>query len=77
MTHAADPQVIAKLEDETGDRSVDIVRYDDETFGFVEYRRDPQGNHGWHPLPKSPDDRYPSEFAAYNAAIRSVPWLID
>jgi len=72
------PVVVASLEDDTGDRCVDILRHEDGAFyTYAECRRDPEDTHGWRRLAEAEGDRYPSEFAAYNAALRAVAWLID
>ena len=71
------PRVVASLEDDTGDRCVDIIKHPDGSFSFAECRRDPEDNHGWRRLSESDGERYPTEFAAYSAALKSAPWLID
>lgn len=77
MSDAEKPVVVASLEDDTGDRCVDIIRHPDGQHTFVECRRDPEDSHGWRRLSEAEGERYATEFAAYRAAIKAVPWLID
>ena len=71
------PVVVASLEDDTGDRCVDIIRHADGHFTYAECRRDPEDSHGWRRLSAADGPSFSSEFAAYNAALRDVDWLID
>ena len=71
------PLVVASLEDDTGDRCVDIIKSPDGSYTFAECRRDPEDSHGWRRLSEAPGDSFPTEFAAYNAALKAAPWLID
>ena len=71
------PVVVASLEDDTGDRCVDILRHSDGSYTYAECRRDPEDSHGWRRLSEAEGDRFATEFAAYNAALRDVPWLIN
>lgn len=73
----AKPLVVASLEDDTGDRCVDIVKHSDAHFTYVECRRDPEDNHGWRKLSEAEGRAYPTEFAAYSAAMRDIDWLLD
>jgi len=43
-------RVIASFNNPAGDHCVDIFVRDDGTFGFEEYRRDPEDMRGWFPL---------------------------
>jgi hypothetical protein len=77
MNEDAKPVVVASLEDDTGDRCVDIIRHGDGQYTFHECRRDPEDNHGWRRLSEAEGERYASEFAAYQAALKAAPWLLD
>ena len=70
------PLVVASLEDDTGDRCVDIIKRPDGQFTYAECRRDPEDSHGWRRLSEAEGPLFPSEFAAYNAATRAVLWLM-
>lgn len=74
---AAKPKVVASLEDDTGDRCVDVIAHPDGQFSYAECRRDPEDNHGWRRLSQGEGKRYPSQYAAYAAALREVEWLMD
>jgi hypothetical protein len=43
-------RVVASFNSPAGDHCVDIFLRDDGTFGFEEYRRDPEDMRGWFPL---------------------------
>lgn len=40
-------RVVRSLHNDEVDRCVDIVKNEDSTFGFKEFRRDPEGRGGW------------------------------
>lgn len=69
------PRVIVSLEDPTGDRCVDILRYGEARFAFRECRRDPEDNHGWRHLSQGQPPFYPSYEQAFKAARKTVGWL--
>ena len=77
MSDDMTPEVVATLEDDTGDRAVDILRHDDGHYTFVEIARDPDETVGWHRVTEDDPKRYPSEYAAYSAALKQTPWLLD
>ncbi|WP_296418428.1 hypothetical protein [Pseudooctadecabacter sp.] len=74
---APKPLVVASLEDDTGDRCVDIIQRGDADFTYAECRRDPEDSHGWRRLSAADGPSFKTQFAAYSAAIRDIPWLID
>ncbi|MEL6959308.1 MAG: hypothetical protein AAGL89_10200 [Pseudomonadota bacterium] len=77
MTSPAKPAVVASLEDDTGERCVDILRHPDGHFTYAECRRDPEDSHGWRRLSNAEGPTFHTEFAAYNAALKDIGWLID
>ena len=54
---------------------VDIFRRTDGTFGFQQYRRDPESNEGWFPLGSTADYRFDTIDEAVERASRAVVWL--
>lgn len=58
-----------------GDRCVDIFSRPDGTFGFEEFRRDPEDMGAWTPLHYYSDQQYSSASEASDAARRSLPWF--
>lgn len=67
------PVVVRSINDDTGQRCVDVLR-DGDAFGFVECRRDPEDAHGWRrlgPLRAGFD----SHEAALKAARADIGWL--
>ena len=57
------------------DRCVDIFARPDGTFGFEEFRRDPEDMGAWTPVAYYSERVYPSEADALVAACDAVPWL--
>jgi hypothetical protein len=47
----------------------------DGTFGFEEFRRDPEDMGAWTPTSYFSSGQYATELAATDAARRAVPWL--
>ncbi|MDE3064373.1 MAG: hypothetical protein KGJ36_01730 [Acidobacteriota bacterium] len=69
--------VLASYQTLGADRCVDVFRRVDATFGFEEYRRDPEDQAGWFPVGSYAGREYPTEDAALSAARRVVGWLAD
>lgn len=69
------PLVLTSLEDETGDRCVDIIRQVDGRFTYRECRRDPEDGHGWRYLSEADPPSFENEAAARKAASDHVGWL--
>jgi hypothetical protein len=63
------------IEHEDGLRCVDIVALPDGSFGFREYRRDPEDRGGWSLVADFLDRRHETIQAALDAAASVVPWL--
>src|SRR5204862_8045041 len=56
-------------------RCVDIFSRPDGTFGFEEFRRDPEDMGAWTPVSYYSSREYPTADAARAAARQAVPWL--
>jgi hypothetical protein len=56
-------------------RCVDIFRRPDGSFGFEEYRRDPEDNRGWFPVGFFADHRFGNATDALQEARRRIQWL--
>ncbi len=69
--------VFASVENREHDRCVDFFSRPDDTFGFEEFRRDPEDRGNWTPVQYFSGAAFPAADAAYNAAERAVPWLAD
>lgn len=67
--------VITSLEDADGFRCVDIIAHSDGTFGFKEFRRDPEDGGRWTLVNDFTGIRYASQAEALDAAAASVAWL--
>jgi hypothetical protein len=58
-----------------GNRCVDIFSRPNGTFGFEEFRKDPEDMGAWTPISYFSGREYPSEGDAVDAAQRALPWL--
>lgn len=66
---------MASLEDPSGARCVDILRYRDGGWSWVECRRDPEDSHGWRRLTTDLPGPFADRDAAFAAACQAVGWL--
>jgi hypothetical protein len=67
-------KVLASLENSYGDYCVDIFQRADGSFGFEEYRRDPEDGE-WRCLHRYSSHLFTSEKEAVTQAKAHVPWL--
>lgn len=77
MSTRLDPSwtVLESVENGQHDRCVDLFRRPDGSFGFEEFRRDPEDGGRWTPVSWYLDGRYASREAAWASAAAAVPWL--
>jgi len=68
-------KVTRSIETPDGTRCVDLFRRPDASFGFEEYRRDPEDTSGWFPIGYHGEATFPTEAAALAEARRRVAWL--
>ena len=68
-------RVLASPSTASVDRCVDIFVRPDATFGFEEFRRDPEDGGTWTPVAYFSERQYSSKEAAVAAARENVPWL--
>jgi hypothetical protein len=69
--------VVTSLHNDEVDRCVDIVRRPDGTFGFQEFRKDPEDSGGWTLVSYNPQGAYATVEEAIGAARAVVAWLRD
>ena len=69
------PLVLNSIETDDGLRCVDIFQRGDRSFGFEEYRRDPEDGRGWSMVGGFGGQRYETQDQALDSAIACVPWL--
>ena len=69
--------VYASIENFEHDRCVDLFSRRDATYGFEEFRRDPEDGGEWTPVQFYAATVYPSSDDALKAAERSVRWLAE
>lgn len=67
--------VLASINNDDGSRCVDIVRRADGTFGFEEYRRDPEDQGRWSHAGNFGARIYATRDAAEAAARTAIAWL--
>jgi hypothetical protein len=70
-------KVLASPSTATADRCVDIFLRPDGTFGFEEFRRDPEDRGLWTPVAYYSAQEYETEAEALAAARSRVVWLGD
>jgi len=69
--------VFTSIENPQHDRCVDLFRRPDGSYGFEEFRRDPEDAGGWTPVRYFSSAVHASAGAAFDAAARAVVWLAD
>lgn len=67
--------ILASHQTFEADRCVDIFSRPNGTFGFEEFRRDPEDMGAWTPIGYFSGHEYPTEADALGAAYRIVQWL--
>jgi hypothetical protein len=79
MSSRLDPSwmVVASPSTPNADRCVDIFSRPDGTFGFEEFRRDPEDMGTWTPVAYYSEREYETVEDAVAAARHSVRWLGD
>jgi hypothetical protein len=77
MSARLDPSwtVVASPSTPAVDRCVDIFRRPDGTFGFEEFRRDPEDMGSWTPIAYYSGRKFANEAEAIAAARDAVAWL--
>jgi hypothetical protein len=56
-------------------RCVDVFKRSDGSFGFQEFRRDPEDNRGWYPIGGGSNQRFLSAADALVNAKARIHWL--
>ncbi len=67
--------VLASLENDTHDRCVDLFLRPDGTYGFEEFRRDPEDAGAWTPVRFYVAKSFATRDEAMAAARHAVAWL--
>ncbi len=67
--------VLDSIDTRDGIRCVDLFLRPDGTFGFEEFRRDPEDRGEWTPVQYFSGAAYASKDDALGAAVSAVPWL--
>ena len=69
-------RVHRSIESEDGTRCVDFFVRPDGTFGFEEFRRDPEDRGDWTPVAYYSAIAHPTEDAAIERAQAHIVWLL-
>lgn len=75
MAHA--DKVVRSVNEAGGTLCVDIFLRPDGSYGFEEYRRDPEDGRGWFAIGGHGAAVFASAEAAFAAAQKAVIWLED
>ena len=67
--------VFNSIENFEGNRCVDLFLRPDGSYGFEEFRRDPEDAGSWTPMQYRSNTSYASKDEALAAAISAVAWL--
>lgn len=70
-------RIVASFNSSTGDHCVDIFVREDGTFGFEEYRRDPEDMRGWFSLHRYSNQIFTTEQDALAKARAAVVWMLE
>jgi len=73
----ASTKVLTSIENSEGDHCVDVFVRPDGTFGFEEYRRDPEDGEGWFPLHRYSHQVFATGEDALARAQSRVEWMVD
>lgn len=71
------PVVLSSIETPEGNRCVDIFERENGTFGFEEWRRDPESASGWFAVGHYADLVFGTREDALSEARARVIWLAD
>jgi len=74
MAHAN--KVTQSIETPDGGRCVDLFHRPDGSYGFEEYRRDPEDGSGWFPIGFYAEEVFATETSALTEARSRVAWLV-
>jgi hypothetical protein len=79
MSSRLDPtwKVVSSPSTPAVDRCVDVFSRPDGTFGFEEFRRDPEDMGAWTPVACFSGREFSTKDEAVTAARASVPWLAE
>jgi hypothetical protein len=69
--------VFVSFENDAHDQCVDVFSRPDGSFGFEEFRRDPEDQGFWQSMSRHSHRRFDAELAALVEADKRVPWLAD
>ena len=69
------PKVVLSVNHDGAAICVDVFRRLDATFGFEEFRRDPEDNAGWFAIGHHAHKIFTDIDSAKDAAIQHIHWL--
>lgn len=68
-------KVLRSINRDDGQVCVDIFVRPDGTYGFDEYRRDPEDPRGWYSIGHHADEIFVTQDAAFASARSRIQWL--
>ena len=68
-------KVMRSINRDDGQVCVDIFMRPDGSYGFDEYRRDPEDTRGWYSIGHYDAKIFASPDAAFTEALARIPWL--
>ncbi|RWE79651.1 MAG: hypothetical protein EOS42_00865 [Mesorhizobium sp.] len=69
--------IFRSIEDGAGQKCVDLFDRHNGTFGFEEFRKDPEDGGSWTPVHYFSGREFPNADEALRAAKEAVAWLRD
>ena len=67
--------VIFSVNNDEGNLCLDIFIRENKTFGFEEFRKDPENINGWYKIGNYADKIYFNQKEAYENAVKKIRWL--
>ena len=67
--------VIFSINNDEGNLCLDIFIRENKTFGFEEFRKDPENINGWYKIGNYGDKIYFNQKEAYENACKNIMWL--
>ena len=67
--------VIFSVNNDEGNLCLDIFIRENKTFGFEEFREDPENIDGWYKIGNYGDKIYFNQKEAYENACKKITWL--
>ncbi len=67
--------VVRSINNDESNLCVDLFKRNNETFGYEEYRKDPESTSGWYRIGNYSNKIFLSINEAYQDALKKIIWL--